>query len=103
MNKTRFLGARMEEEIYEIVDKVSKEEKIDKTSAIKILVQEGWKELRLKKALNYYRDGLISVDKAAKISGITINEMMKEIASSGIKSEETIEEYKKGISILISN
>lgn len=90
----------MEKEIYEIIDKVTQEEKLDKTSALKILIQEGWKGLRLKKALDKYQHGLVSVDNAAKIAGLTISEMMKEIASHGIKSEETLEEYRKGIKIL---
>ncbi len=58
-----------------------------------MLIREGWRELRLKKALDKYQQGLVSVDKAANIAGLAINEMMKEIASHGIKSEETLEEY----------
>lgn len=100
MHKTKFLGARIEKEIYEIINKVSQEEDLDKSSTIKMLIKEGWKGLKLKKVLNQYEQGLISVDKAAKLCGITINGMMKEIASHGIKSEETLEEYRKGVKIL---
>ena len=103
MYKTKFLGARIEKEVYDMIDEVAKEENLDKTSTLKILVKEGWKGLKLKKVLNQYEKGLISVDKAAKIAGITINEMMKEISLHGIKSEETIEEYKKGVKILIKS
>lgn len=100
MHKSKFLGARLEKEVYDLVNKVAQEENLDKTSSIKILIQEGWKGLRLKKALNQYEKGLISVDKAAELSGITVNEMMKIIASHGIKSEETLEEYRKGVKLL---
>ena len=100
MNKTKFLGARLEKEIYDIINKVAQEENLDKTSTIKVLIQEGWKELRLKKALSQYEKSLISVDKAAEQVGITINEMMKIIASHGIRSEETLEEYRKGVKLL---
>ena len=103
MYKTKFLGVRMEKEVYDIIDKVTQEENLDKTSAIKILIREGWKELRLKKALNKYEQGLISVDKSAKLAGLTINEMMKEIASHGIKSEETLEEYRNGLRVLTTS
>ena len=67
---------------------------------VKILIHEGWKGLRLKKALNQYEKGMISADKAAKLCSLTVHEMMKEIALHDIKSEETIEEYKKGVKIL---
>lgn len=100
MTETKFLGARIEKEIYDIIEEIAHEEKLDKTSAIKILIYEGWKELRLKKALTQYEKGLVSVDRAAKIAGVTVSEIMSIIASKGIRSEETIEEYRKGIKLL---
>ena len=100
MYKTKFLGVRMEREIYDIIEKITQEENLDKTSAIKVLIKEGWKEIRLKKALEQYGRGLMSVDKAAKMAGLTVSEMMGEIASHGIKSEETLEDYRKGVRLL---
>ena len=104
MNKQKiFLGARIEPEIIEFVDKIAEEKKVDRTSAIKILVSAGWKKINLEKALQLYIEGKISVDKAAKISGLTVNEMMNEIAAKGIKSDETIEAYKEGIRFLLES
>ena len=100
MHKTKFLGARMEKEVYDIIDAVAEEENLDKTSTLKILIQEGWRGLRLKKAMAQYEKGLISADKASELCGITVNEMMQIIASHGIKSEETLEEYRKGVQLL---
>jgi len=62
MYKTKFLGARMEKEVYDIIDEVAQEENLDKTSAIKILVKEGWEGLRLKKAVNQYEKGRLQGD-----------------------------------------
>ena len=101
-SQKKFLGARIETQIMEIVEEIARERNVNKTSAIKILVSAGWKELRLEKALNLYREEKISIDKAAKMAGITVSEMMKEAAMHGIKSEETIEEYKLGLKNLIS-
>ena len=101
MRKTKFLGARLEKDVYDIINKVAQEENLDKTSTVKILIYEGWRGLRLKKALDQYEKGLVSVDKSAELLGITVNEMMKIIASHGIKSEETLEEYRKGVKILV--
>jgi predicted HTH domain antitoxin len=100
MYKTKFFGVRMEREVYDMIEQITKEEGLDKTSAIKMLIQEGWREFRLKKTLDKYKQGLLSVDNAAKLVGLTVNEMMREIASNNIKSEETIEEYRKGVRIL---
>ncbi len=59
--------------------------------------------MKLKKALELYRKGEISIDKAAKIASITVNEMMQEASAQGIKSEETIEDYRQGIDVLMMN
>ena len=101
MHKTKFLGARIEKEIYDIINEVAQEENLDKTSTLKILIHEGWRGLKLKKILSQYEKGQISVDNAAKMLEITVSEMMQIIASHGIKSEETLEEYRKGVQMLI--
>ena len=104
MEKNKILiGARMEQEIVNIIDKVAKEKKIDRTTAIKFLVSMGWQELQMEKALDHYSKGIISLDKAAEMTNLTVNEMMQIVAAKGIKSEETIEEYKKGLKALIRN
>ena len=96
-----FLGARIEPEIMDIVDKVAKDRRTDRTGAIKILISIGYKELNLEKVMELYRKGKISIDKAAKISDLTVSEMMDEIANEGIKSEESIEEYIQGVKNLM--
>ena len=100
MSERKFLGARIEPEVYEVVNKIVEEEHVNKTKAIKILVLAGWKGLRLEKALDNYRKGAISLDKAAEIAGLTVNEMMQEAAAHGIKSEETLEEFREGLRLL---
>ena len=100
INERRFLGARLSAEVYGIVEEVSREENVDKTTALKLLVEAGWKEIRQEKALSLYKEGLVSIDAAAKIAGLTINKMMQIAAAYGIKSEESIEDYRKGLLLL---
>ncbi len=52
-------------------------------------------------ALGLYRSGACSLDKAAKKVGITMREMMQEAAKAGITSTETVEEYRRGLQILL--
>lgn len=101
MVKTKFLGARIEPELYEMIDKTAEEEKVDKTQAIKILILTGWKGLKLEKALEKYRKGIISIDKAAELAKLTVHEMMQEAAARGIKSSETIDEFRRGLKYLL--
>lgn len=73
---------------------------VDKTKALKNLIMLGRKQFLIRKYLELYRDWKCSIDKAAESIGITVNEMMQEAAKSGIKSSETIEEYREGLRIL---
>lgn len=100
MSEIEFLGARLEKEIVEMVEKTAVEERIDKTKALKELIIIGRKKYLLQKYLQLYQQGKCSLDKAAKMVGLTMHEMMEEAVKAGIQSEQTIEEYKKGVLLL---
>lgn len=100
MAEITFLGARLEKDIVRMVEKTAEEEHIDKTKALKQLVILGRKQFLINKYLQLYRDGRCSLDKAAEIIGITVNEMMQEAANDGIKSTQTINEYREGLELL---
>lgn len=103
MGETKFFGARIDPRESGIIEKVAKEENVDKTSAIKILINRGWKEFRLEKAIEGYRNGKISIDKAARIAGLTVHEMMDETVAKGIRTEEGIEDLRKGVKLLLGS
>jgi len=100
MSEVEFIGARLEKDIIKLVEDTAKEEHVDKTKALKELIILGRKQFLINKHLEIYKNGQCSIDKAANIIGITVNEMMKEAVKLGIKSSETIEEYKKGLELL---
>lgn len=103
MAETKFVGARLEPEIVRVIDLTAKEEHIDRSAALKELVGYGRQKLLEKKAIEMYREGRISVDKAADMLSATVSETMKLFSNAGIKSEETLEEYKTGVKLLIGN
>lgn len=100
MSQAIFLGARLEKDVVQMVEKTAEEEHIDKTKALKELILLGRKQFLLQKYLDLYRLGRCSIDKAAQEVGITVSEMMQEAVKIGIKSSQTIEEYKKGLKLL---
>lgn len=100
MSDVEFLGARLEKEIIRMVEKTAEEEHIDKTRALKELILLGRKQFLIQKNLELYRTGRCSIDKAAQAVGITVSDMMQEAAKAGIKSSETIEEYRRGLTLL---
>ncbi|MBI4142097.1 hypothetical protein HY484_04180 [Candidatus Woesearchaeota archaeon] len=100
MSEAEFFGARLEKDIMGMIEKTAEEEKVDKTKALKELVLLGRQQYLLQKYLELYRVGKCSVDKAAELVGITVAEMMQEAVKMGIKSDESIEEYKEGLKLL---
>lgn len=100
MSEVEFLGARMEKEIIEMVEDTAQEEHIDKTKALKELIILGREQYLLQKYLQLYQQGKCSLDKAAKMAGLTVHEMMQEAAKVGMQSEQTIEEYRRGVQLL---
>jgi len=64
------------------------------------LIILGRKQFLIKRYLDMYKHEQCSIDKAAQACRITVNEMMKEAMKEGIKSSETMEEYKKGLELL---
>lgn len=103
MAEAHFLGARLEEDIIKMVEKTAEEEHIDKTKALKNLILLGRRQFLINKYLQLYREGKCSLDKAAEIVGVTITEMMQEAAKAGIRSTQTLEEYREGLRSLLKN
>ncbi len=100
MAEVEFLGARLEKDVIIMVEETAKEEHVDKTKALKELIILGRKQFLIKKYLDMYKHEQCSIDKAAQACRITVNEMMKEAIKEGIKSNETIDEYRKGLELL---
>lgn len=100
MSSSDFIGARLDKDTLRMVEKTAKEESMDKSKALKELIRKGRKQYLIEKHLEQYRKGLCSIDKAAEEAGISVAEMMQEAVKSGIKSDQTIEEYRRGLKIL---
>ncbi|MFH1247366.1 MAG: UPF0175 family protein, partial [Candidatus Micrarchaeota archaeon] len=97
----QFYGFRLEEQLAKVVENVAKEIHSDKTHAITLLLEEGWENYRLKKALSMYGNGKVSLDKAAEIAGITVTEMMAEASQKNLGSTETIHEFNESLKKLL--
>jgi len=100
MSEAQFLGARLEGDIIQMVEKTAQEEHVDKTKALKDLIILGRKQFLIRRYMELYRGGGCSIDQAAKEVGLTVAEMMQEASRAGIKSTETIEEYRRGLKLL---
>ena len=66
------------------LEKVSAEEKIDRSAALRKVLDIGLKEYSKTKAVDDYRAGRISIGRAAEEAGISIAEFYHVLSSQGI-------------------
>ena len=82
----RIMGVRLDAELTKAVDEVVEQESVDKSTALRKLVGEGYREWRLKKALQQLREGKASVWEASTIAGLPLWDFI-----AMLKKEEGIE------------
>lgn len=86
MGSRRVTGVRFDAELEKAVREVVKQESVDKSTALRMLVGEGYKEWKLKRALQHLKEGKISIWQASKIAGMTLWDF-----TAIVKKEEGIE------------
>ena len=83
---------RLKERELNFINELSTAENEDKSYAARKLIDYGWIYFILKS----YKDGKISIGKAAKELNLTITETIELLADLGIKSPISYEDYLEG-------
>jgi len=94
--KTQAVTTRLGDELLEEIEEIAREESVDRSSAIQKLLKIGLREYRMEKTLNLYRDGKVTLWKAAEIAGVSLREMMDAIKARDIPYQydfEALGEY----------
>ncbi len=90
---TRTMSVRMDEENYQFLRRLSKEEKADLSAAVRELVYKG----RIMMAVERYRQRKASLGKAAELAGVPVGEMIEILANYGVASNLETEDYRRGL------
>mgnify|MGYP002154941638 CR=1 FL=1 len=92
------MGVRFTKGLEKAVDEVVREEAVDKSTAVRLLVDLGYKEWRLRKALQKLREGKVSLWKASEIAGISLWDLLLLVKKEGIEwAEFEAEELLKSV------
>jgi predicted HTH domain antitoxin len=83
---------RLPKEDIEVINQIAKKTDKDKSTTVRELVELG----RTYFAITQYKEGIISLGKAAEIAGLTISEMIDLLAKLGIKNSIELEDYLEG-------
>ena len=86
---TKTLSIRVDDNDYKFLSHLAKEEKEDVSKAVRELVDLG----RVMLAIEKYKKSEASVEKAAKIAGVSISKMMDIFRDYGVEANLEHEDY----------
>jgi len=70
------LAARVSKEVSDLIAEISAEEKLDRSSVVRRLLDIGVREWRTRNALERYGRGSVTLPRAAELAGVSIYEMI---------------------------
>jgi len=91
------VSARLPPERVEELEEIAREEKIDRSTVMDRALEEYVKGWKLRKALNQYAEMEVTLPRAAEIAGLSIWEMMGEIAERGIQAQYSLDDLEEDL------
>jgi len=83
----------MDQDNYEFLAAISKEERSDFSKTVRDLVARG----RILLAVERYKTGEASLGKAAELAGVRVGQMMEILQEFGVKSRIEEEDYRQSL------
>jgi predicted HTH domain antitoxin len=90
-------SVRLPEDLAREIEKAAKEEKVDKGAILRRFADAGLREYKLEKALDKYRQGRVSLWKAAGLAGISYREALEEARKRNIPFQYREEDLERDI------
>lgn len=90
---TKTLSIRVDDDDYRFLSSLAKEEREDVSKAVRELVDLG----RIMFAIEKYKKSEASIEKAAKLAGVSISKMMDMLHEYGIEMNLEYEDYLKSL------
>jgi len=84
VSEVRHLTGRVLRRQIEVLDRISREEKVDRSAALRKVLDVGLREYLKMKAVENYRRGRISIGKAAEDAGVSIAEFYDVLGFEGV-------------------
>lgn len=86
------MSIRLKEKEIRFIEDMSKKQNIDKSTAARSLIEYG----KIYLIIKLYKEGKMSIEKAAKELDISISETLDLLSEFGIKSPISFDDYLKG-------
>ncbi|MCW4047980.1 MAG: UPF0175 family protein [Candidatus Bathyarchaeota archaeon] len=88
---------RIEEDLAKLIDEVSKEEGMDRSTVIRRFLMQAAKEYLIEKSLAEYEEGKVTLWQAAKRCSMSIWEMIVEAKKREIHVPYDLEEFREDL------
>ena len=92
---TEAIGVRFDNDMLKKIERLSKDEVLDRSTTIRKLVTLGYLNLIKKKAAQEYMQEKITISEAANKAEITIWDMEQYLVEQGFKSSYSIEDMEQ--------
>lgn len=94
---TEVISARIPDEVAKDLKEIEKEEKSDRATIIRKLLARGIEQWKMERALRLYREGKVTLWRAARLADVTLREMMQLAAREGIQFKYTTKDLEEDI------
>ncbi|HUT81270.1 MAG TPA: UPF0175 family protein [Candidatus Bathyarchaeia archaeon] len=95
------LTTRVEDKLAKLIDRIAKEEGMDRSTIIRRFLITSTAEWQIEKHLKDYEEGKITLWQAAEKCELSLWEMLAEVKKRGIKVPYTIEELREDLKGLV--
>ncbi|MEF8841485.1 MAG: UPF0175 family protein [Haloarculaceae archaeon] len=89
------ISARLPDDEAEGLERVAEMLGVDKSSVIRKALSEGLRELRVRRAVERYRTGEVSVKQAARIAGVSLGEWLEIARERNLTTQLTPEDLDR--------
>lgn len=81
----------------EFLESLSRYEPMEEEFLIKQAFKYGLAELRREYAVKLFAEGKVSISEGSQLADLSVGEYLDLLASRGVKSRVTLEDYKQGL------
>jgi len=94
---TEIISTRIPDEVARDLKEIEKEEKTDRATLVRKLLARAIEQWKMDRALRLYREGKVTLWRAARLAGITLREMMELATKQGIQFKYTTKDLEEDI------
>jgi len=84
------IGVRVSDDLLEKLDRLSEEERLDRSTVIRQLLERGYEDFMKERAAEKYRKGEVTISEASSLAELTLWEMEQYLIQEGYQSEYSI-------------